>query len=132
VKFVIDNIKNIVWNLSCFDNLVILITKKRVITALVRTYMSCVFSDAMNDFVVRKKQELIILLQYKIQHLILSYKLTFTSNDSSKVDKTLITEELFKYLKRSLYTVSSAFLCLFNHFDFADICWQIKSELKDT
>ena len=84
--------------------------------------MSCVFSDAMNDFVVRKKQELIILLQYKIQHLILSYKLTFTSNDSSKVDKTLITEELFKYLKRSLYTVSSAFLYLFNHFDFADIC----------
>ena len=94
--------------------------------------MFCVSDDVMNNFVVRKRQELITLLQYEIQHLILFYKLTFTSSDSSEVDKTLTAEELFKYLERSLYTVSSAFLCLSDHSNFTDICWQIRSELKDT
>jgi hypothetical protein len=84
--------------------------------------MFCVSDDVMNNFVVRKRQELITLLQYEIQHLILFYKLTFTSSDSSEVDKTLTAEELFKYLERSLYTVSSAFLCLSDHSNFTDIC----------
>ena len=76
----------------------------------------------MNNFVVRKKQELITLLQYEIQYLIFFYKLTSTFNDSSEVNKILITKELSKYFKRLLYTVSSAFLYLSDHSDFADIC----------
>lgn len=132
VKFIINDIKNIVWNLSCFDNLTISIVKKKVITVFIRAYMLCIFSNVMNKFVVRKKQELITLLQYEIQCLIFFYKLTSTFNDSSKVNKILITKELSKYFKKLLYTVSSAFLYLSNHSDFADICWWIKSELKDT
>lgn len=131
VKFVINNIKNIVWNLFCFNNLTIFIMKKKVITALIKAHMFCVFDDVMNNFVVKKKQELITLLQYEIWHLILSHKLTFTFSDSFEVNKILTAEELFEYLEKSLYAVSSAFFHLFDHSDFANICWQIKSKLKD-
>lgn len=132
VKFVINNIKNIVWNLSSFNNLSILTIKKKVITVLTKTHMFCTFDDVIDDFIEKKKQGFITLLQYKIWCLILYHKLTYTFSDLFKVNKTLTAEELFEYFKRSLYTVSLALFCFSDHSDFSDICWEARSKHEDT
>jgi len=132
VKFVINNIRHIVWNLSSFDNLLILTAKKKVITVLTKAHMFCASDDVIDDFIERKKQGLITLLQYKIWHLVLYHKLIYTSSGPSEVSKTLTAEELSEYLKRSLYTVSLALLYFSDHSDFSDICWEARSEHKDT
>lgn len=132
MKFVINNIRNIVWNLSSFDNLLISVTKKKIITAFAETYMFYVFDDVIDDFVKKKRQDLITLLQYKIWHLILYHKLTYTSSDFSEVSKILTAEELSEYFERSLYTINLALFCFSDHSDFSDICWEARSECKDT
>lgn len=70
VKFVVNDIKDIVWKSSSFDNLAIPIKKKRVITTLAKVYMSHASGDVIDDFVVGKGQGLITLLQYKIRRLL--------------------------------------------------------------
>lgn len=131
MEFVVNDIKDIVWNPSCFNNLAIPVAKKRVITALARAHMSCVPGDAMDDFVVEKGQGLITLLQYGIRRLVLFHKLTSASSGPPGVGKTLTAEGLSKYLERPLYTVSPAFLRLYGRSDFADICWRIRSGPED-
>jgi len=66
VEFVVDDIRDIVWNPSSFDNLSIPAAKKKVITALAKAHMSRASDDVIDDFVEGKGQGLITLLQYKI------------------------------------------------------------------
>jgi len=109
VKFVIDDITNIVWNSSSFDNLAILATKKKVITALAKTHISRAFDNVIDDFMKKKNQELITLLQYEFRRLIFHHRLTFIFSGSPEVGKTLIVEGLSEYLKRPLYAISLLF-----------------------
>jgi hypothetical protein len=64
VEFVVDDITDIVWNPSSFDNLAIPTTKKKVITALAKAHISRAPDDVIDDFVEGKGQGLIRLLQY--------------------------------------------------------------------
>ena len=66
VEFVVDDIRDIVWNPSSFDNLAIPAVKKKLITALAKTHMSRTAVDVIDDFVEGKGQGLIALLQYEI------------------------------------------------------------------
>jgi hypothetical protein len=50
----VDDIKDISWNPSSFNNLVIPAAKKKVITALVKAYMSRALDNVINDFVEGK------------------------------------------------------------------------------
>jgi len=132
VEFVVDDIKDIVWNPSCFDNLAIPAAKKRVITALAKAHMSRVPDDAMDDFVVGKGQGLITLLQYGIRRLVLSHMLTSASSGPPGVGKTLTAEGLSEYLKRPLYAVSPVLLRSSGRSDFSDICWGIRPGRENT
>jgi hypothetical protein len=125
VEFVVDNIQDIVWNPSSFDNLAIPTAKKRIITALAKAHMSRASDDVIDNFVERKGQGLITLLQYEIRYLVFFYRLIYTFSRSPGVGKTLTAEGLSEYLKRPLYAVYSALLCLFSHSDFLDICWGV-------
>ena len=71
VEFVVNNIKDIVWNPSSFDNLAIPAAKKKVITALAKSHMSRASDDVIDDFVEGKGQGLITLLQYEIPRSLL-------------------------------------------------------------
>ncbi|KAI4103533.1 MAG: hypothetical protein L6R37_003750 [Teloschistes peruensis] len=86
----IDDITEIVWNPSSFDNLAIPATKKRVITALAKAHMSRASDDVIDDFVEGKGQGLITLL-----------------HGPPGVGKTLTVEGLSEYLERPLYTISA-------------------------
>ncbi len=55
MKFVIDNITNIIWNLSFFDNFVILIIKKKIIIVFAKAYIFYVFENIIDDFVKKKR-----------------------------------------------------------------------------
>lgn len=66
VEFVVEDIQDIVWNPSSFDNLAIPAAKKKVITALAKAHMSRTADDVIDDFVEGKGQGLIALLQYEI------------------------------------------------------------------
>ncbi len=127
----IDDITKIVWNSSSFNNLMILVTKKKIITALAKTHISRAFNDVINDFVKKKSQDLITLLQYESRRLILYHRLTYTSSKLSEVSKILIVKELFKYLERSLYVISLALVHLSDSSDFSDICRETWSERED-
>lgn len=71
MEFVVDDIMEIVWNPSSFDNLAISTTKKEVITALAKAHMSRASDDVIDDFVEGKGQGLITLLQYEFRRLVL-------------------------------------------------------------
>ena len=71
-----DDIKDIVWNPSSFNNLTIPTAKKKVITALAKAHMSRASGDVIDDFVEGKGQGLITLLQYEIWRLVLYHRLT--------------------------------------------------------
>ena len=73
VEFVVDDIKDIVWNPSSFENLTIPATKKKIITALAEAHLSRASDDTFNDFVKGKGQGLIALLQYDVQCLVLCH-----------------------------------------------------------
>ncbi|KAL8626238.1 hypothetical protein Q9189_008078 [Teloschistes chrysophthalmus] len=90
LEFVVDDITEIVWNSSSFDNLAIPATKKRVITALAKAHMSRASDDVIDDFVEGKGQGLITLL-----------------HGPPGVGKTLTVEGLSEYLERPLYTISA-------------------------
>lgn len=62
VEFVVDDIEEIVWNPSSFDNLAIPAEKKKVITALAKSHISRASDDVIDDFVEGKGQDLITLL----------------------------------------------------------------------
>src|SRR5271154_3354582 len=64
VEFVVDDIREIIWNPSSFDNLAIPPATKQVITAMTEAHVSQASDDEFDDFVVGKGQGLIILLQY--------------------------------------------------------------------
>lgn len=130
VEFVVNDIKEIVWNSSSFENLTILIAKKKIITTLVKTHIFRAFNDTFNNFIEKKRQGLITLLQYVAQRWIVYHSLTYTSNDFFEVDKILTAEELFKYLEKSLYAVCHALLRSSDHSDILDICWRAESEDK--
>ena len=51
VEFVVDDIKDIVWNPSSFGNLSIPAAKKKAITALAKAHMSRASDDVIDDFV---------------------------------------------------------------------------------
>ena len=131
VEFVVDDIKDIVWNPSSFDNLSIPAAKKKVITALAKAHMSCASDDVIDDFVEGKGQGLIMLLQYKIWRLVLYHKLTYSSSGPPGVGKTLTAEGLSEYLERPLYAVSLA-LRSSGRSDFSDICWGARPGREDT
>ncbi len=76
VEFVVDDIMVIVWNPSSFDNLAILTTKKKVMTALAKAHMSRASGDVIDDFVEGKGQGLITLLQYGLRRSISHFTLT--------------------------------------------------------
>ncbi|KAL8800740.1 MAG: hypothetical protein Q9182_004945 [Xanthomendoza sp. 2 TL-2023] len=86
-EFVVDDITEIVWNPSSFDNLAILATKKKVITALAKAHMSRVSDDVIDDFVEGKGQGLITLLQYEFWRLVLSHRLTLYFQWSPSSDR---------------------------------------------
>lgn len=92
----VDDIPEIVWNPSSFDNLAIPATKKRVITAFAKTHISRASDDVIGDFVEGKGQGLITLL-----------------HRPPGVGKTLTVEGLAEYLERPLYAVSLALLRLY-------------------
>lgn len=108
MEFLVDDIKDIGWNPSSFDNLAIPATKKKVITALAKAHISRASGDVIDDFVKGKGQGLITLLQYKIRCLVLFYKLIHTASGPPGVGKTLTVEGLSEYLKRPLYAVCGA------------------------
>lgn len=123
VEFVVDDIKEIVWNPSSFENLTIPAAKKKVITALAKAHISRASDDMFDDFVEGKGQGLITLLQYEAQRLAVYHGLTYTSSGPPGVGKTLTAEGLSEYLERPLYAVSHALLRSSGHSDFSDICW---------
>ncbi|MCJ1280370.1 hypothetical protein MMC21_008197 [Puttea exsequens] len=89
-QFVVDGITEIVWNPTSFDNLAIPATKKKIITALAKAYISR-FSDVMiDDFVEGKGQGLITLL-----------------HGPPGVGKILTVEGLSEHLERPLYVISA-------------------------
>ena len=51
--FVVDDIKDIVWNPASSDNLAISAAKKKAITALAKAYMFGASDDMIDDFVRR-------------------------------------------------------------------------------
>ena len=122
MEFVVDDITDIVWNPSSFDNLAIPATKKNVITALAKAHMSRASDDVMDDFVEGKGQGLITLLQYESRRLVLYDRLTSTSSGPPGVGKTLTVEGLSEYLERPLYAVGPAPLRLSGPSYFSDIC----------
>ena len=73
----VDDITDIVWNPSSFDNLAIPATKKKVITALAKAHISRASDDVIDDFVEGKGQGLITLLQYGSRRLVLYHRLTY-------------------------------------------------------
>lgn len=85
----------------------------------------------MNDFIVEKKQELIILLQYGIRRLIFSHKLIFAFNNFFKIGKTLTVKGLAEYFKKLLYAVNFAFFRSSDRFNFLNIYWGIRLERED-
>ncbi|KAL8698333.1 MAG: hypothetical protein Q9201_006630 [Fulgogasparrea decipioides] len=107
LEFVVDDIMEIVWNPSSFDNLAIPATKKKVITALAKAHMSRASDNVIDDFVEGKGQGLITLLQYEFWRLVLSHRLTHTFSGPPGVGKTLTVEGLSEYLKRPLYAISA-------------------------
>ena len=70
-----DDIKDIVWNPSSFDNLAIPAAKKKVISALAKAHISPASNGVFDDFVKGKGQGLITLLQYEIRRLIPYHRL---------------------------------------------------------
>ena len=118
----VDEIKEIVWNPSSFDNLAIPATKKKVITSLAKAHIFRASNDVIDDFVEGKGQGLITLLQYQYQRLVLYPRLTYTSSGPPGVGKTLTVEGLSEYLERPLYAVSLALVPLSGLPDFSDIC----------
>ena len=54
MEFVINDITDIVWNPSSFDNLAIPAAKKKVITALTKAHISRASDDVMDDLVEGK------------------------------------------------------------------------------
>jgi len=131
VEFVVDDIKTIVWNSSSFDNLAIPSTKKKVIIALAKAHISRALDDMIDDFVESKGQDLITLLQYDLRRSIFHSRLIRQSSESFEVNKTLIVEELFEYLKRPLYAIRYILSSSFDYFDFLDICWEARLGRKD-
>jgi len=120
VEFVVDDITNIVWNPSSFDNLAIPATKKKVITALAKAYISRASDDVIDHFVEGKGQGLITLLQYESRRFVLYYRLIYISSGPPGLGKTLTVEGLSEYLERPLYAVSLAPLRLSSP-NFSDI-----------
>ena len=114
----VDDITEIVWNPSSFDNLAIPATKKNVITALAKAHISRASNDIIDDFVEGKGQGLITLLQYESWRSVLYHRLTYTSSGPPGVGKTLTVEGLSEYLERPLYAVSLALLRLSDPSDF--------------
>ncbi|KAI9791932.1 MAG: hypothetical protein M1835_008168 [Candelina submexicana] len=107
LEFVVNDITDIVWNPSSFDNLAIPAAKKRVITALTKAHISPSSDGAIDDFVEGKGQGLITLLQYELRCLLLNKRLTQTSSGPPGVGKTLTGEGLSEYLERPLYAISA-------------------------
>ena len=70
-----NDIKDIVWNSSFFDNLAILAAKKKIITALAKAHIFSAFNGVFNDLIKEKSQGLITLLQYEIRRLISYHRL---------------------------------------------------------
>jgi len=85
----------------------------------------------IDDFVESKGQDLITLLQYDLRRSIFHSRLIRQSSESFEVDKTLIVEELFEYLKRPLYAIRYTLSSSFDYFDFLDICWEARLGRKD-
>ncbi|SLM33660.1 P-loop containing nucleoside triphosphate hydrolase [Lasallia pustulata] len=90
LEFVVDDIEDIVWNPSSFDNLSIPAAKKKVITGLAKAHMSRASDDVIDDFVEGKGQGLITLL-----------------HGPPGVGQTLTAEGLSEYLERPLYAISA-------------------------
>jgi hypothetical protein len=78
MKFLINYTAKIDWNLFFFHNLAILIGHKKIFLALAKIYLSHGLNNKFNDFVERKGQDLIALLQYYVRSLALSRELTFS------------------------------------------------------
>jgi len=121
VEFVVDDITDIVWNPSSFDNLAIPTTKKKVITALAKAHISRAPDDVIDDFVEGKGQGLITLLQYESRRVVLCRRLTYISSGPPGVGKTLTVEGLSEYLERPLYAVSPTLFRLSGPSDLSDI-----------
>ncbi|KAI9715641.1 MAG: hypothetical protein M1812_005793 [Candelaria pacifica] len=90
LEFAVDDITDIVWNPSSFDNLAIPAAKKKVITALAKSHISPASDDVIDDFVQGKGQGLITLL-----------------HGPPGVGKTLTVEGLSEFLRRPLYAISA-------------------------
>ena len=117
----VDDITDIVWNPSSFDNLAIPTTKKKVITALAKAHISRAPDDVIDDFVEGKGQGLITLLQYESRRVVLCRRLTYISSGPPGVGKTLTVEGLSEYLKRLFYAVSLTLLRISSPSNFLDI-----------
>ncbi|KAL1839234.1 hypothetical protein VTJ49DRAFT_1712 [Mycothermus thermophilus] len=88
LEFYVDDLKEIEWNTSCFDHLVLDPSVKRTVQALVATHAQA--RETMDDIVKGKGMGLVCVL-----------------HGPPGVGKTLTAECVAEYVKRPLYMVSS-------------------------
>jgi len=54
IKFIVDDIEDIIWNPSFFENFTIPAAKKKVIITLAEVYISRAFDNTFDDFITGK------------------------------------------------------------------------------
>ena len=105
VEFAVAHIRDIVWDPSPFENLVLPDKQKNIIRALAES-QKIEADKPFDDFIKGKGQGLVILLQYDfcILFLRLNPADVFCSGPAG-VGKTLTAEGISEFLKRPLYAV---------------------------
>ena len=105
VEFAVAHLRDIIWDPSPFENLVLPDKQKNIIRALAES-QKIETDKSFDDFVKGKGQGLVIFLQYNF------YVLFFRLNSADAfcsgpagVGKTLTAEGISEFLKRPLYTV---------------------------
>jgi hypothetical protein len=105
VEFAVAHIRDIIWDPSPFENLVLSDKQKNIIRALAES-QKIETDKPFDDFIKGKGQGLVILLQYDFYILFLHLNSAdaFRSGPAG-VGKTLTAEGISEFLKRPLYAV---------------------------
>jgi hypothetical protein len=73
VEFAVEDISDIQWDPEPFQRLVIPDERKELILALATSHMNQAHDPSFDDFVAGKGRGLIMLLQYEIRPLLVSF-----------------------------------------------------------
>jgi hypothetical protein len=105
VEFAVAHLRDVIWDPSPFENLVLPDKQKNIIRALAES-QKIETDKPFDDFVKGKGQGLVILLQYDFYVLFLRLNSAdaFCSGPAG-VGKTLTAEGISEFLKRPLYAV---------------------------